>query len=45
MTKDTQNRIKELENKIKQQQEELDKLNKKAKKTSFFLFWLLKDKF
>jgi len=38
-------RIKQLERKIKQQQEELDKLNKKAKRNSFFLFWLLKDKF
>ena len=42
MTKD---RIKALENKIKQQQEELDKLNKKAKRTSFFLFWLLKNRY
>jgi len=39
------NKIKELEDKIKQQQEELDRLNKKAKRTSFWLFWLLKDRY
>lgn len=38
MTKD---KIKELEKKIAEQQKEIDKLNKKAKRTSFWLFWLL----
>jgi len=42
MTKD---KIKELEDKIRIQQEEIDKLNKKAKRTSFWLFWLLKDRY
>jgi cell division protein FtsL len=41
----TKSKIKELEDKINQQQEEIDKLKKKSKKDSFWLFWLLKDKY
>ena len=42
--KDLKIKIDELEDKIKQQREEMDKLNKKAKRSSFWLFWLLNDK-
>jgi len=45
MSKNVKCRIKELENKISQQQEELARIKKKAKRTSFWLFWLLKDKY
>lgn len=45
MSKNVKCRIKELENKISQQQEEIDKLNKRAKRSSFWLFWLLKDRY
>ena len=41
MMKNGINKIKELEYKIKKQQTEIDKLNKKAKRSSFWLFWLL----
>lgn len=34
-------KIKELERKIDEQQKEIDRLNKKSKRTSFWLFWLL----
>lgn len=34
-------KLRELEDKIKEQQKEIDRLNKKAKRSSFWLFWLL----
>lgn len=37
-------RVKVLEKKIQEQQEEIKRLNKKSKRTSFWLFWLLSNK-
>lgn len=37
-------RIKALEKRIELQQEEINRLNKKAKLSSFWLFWLLSDR-
>lgn len=39
--KSFKSRITELEDKIKQQEEEIEKLKKKDKRKSFWLFWLL----
>ena len=37
-------RIKALEKRLELQEEEINRLNKKAKRSSFWLFWLLSDK-
>lgn len=41
MTDDLKAKVRKLEDKITQQQEEINRLNKKAKRSSFWLFWLL----